>query len=172
MPPERIEDLPAQDLIPQLAVRASHIPSQSKRSIPGQVSNPPSKLRMRLVPAFRITATCKASRAERPSTEPISVLAARISDMPKVRMSSAIASRLSKAVSSVRLYYPPAPKSRQQVLLAVSAELAHRRRRNQWQAVAQIQAMPEAQTAKMPTVSPPPAPAPPPSASGSRRGAR
>ena len=60
------------------------------RSIPGQASNPRSKLRMRLIPAVRMVATCRASRAERPPTELMSALAARISDMPKVKMSSAI----------------------------------------------------------------------------------
>ena len=61
-----------------------------RRSIPGQASKPLSKLNIRLAPAFRITATCNASREDKSLTAPSKALAERISAMPNGRTSSTI----------------------------------------------------------------------------------
>ena len=67
--------------------------------MPGHSSNPESKLRMRLVPALRITATWSASREDNPLPVRISSLAARTSGIPNDSTSSATSSRARKAGS-------------------------------------------------------------------------
>ena len=55
-----------------------------------------------MVPALRITATCKASRAERPYTEPMSALAARISDMPGQNVVGNRVKALERSVNGIK----------------------------------------------------------------------
>ena len=58
------------------------------RSMPGQESNPESKLRIRLMPALCMTATCNASLADRSCRVSSSERARFISAIPNVRTSS------------------------------------------------------------------------------------